>query len=97
MKPRILLSILVVTLALAPSLLAQQGSVTVIQNGNKQGWFWYIPLHGNIVSVGVVAPFDYLFKGRTNYAQTYEEEVDRFSLAREFSQLLQEGPDGADG
>ena len=26
-----------------------------------------------------------------------EEEVDRFSLAREFSQLLQEGPDGADG
>lgn len=26
-----------------------------------------------------------------------EEEVDRFSLAREFSQLLQEGPEGADG
>jgi hypothetical protein len=26
-----------------------------------------------------------------------DEEVDRFSLAREFSQLLQEGPDAADG
>jgi flavin-dependent dehydrogenase len=53
-----------------------EGATLVIQNGNRQGWFWYIPLHSNIVSVGVVAPFDYLFKGRTNYAQTYEEEVE---------------------
>ena len=30
----------------------------------SNGWFWYIPLHDDIVSVGVVAPFDYLFKGR---------------------------------
>jgi flavin-dependent dehydrogenase len=52
-----------------------EGATLVIQNGNRQGWFWYIPLHSNIVSVGVVAPFDYLFKGRTNYSQTYEEEV----------------------
>ena len=36
----------------------------VIQTANKKGWFWYIPLHDDIVSVGVVAPFDYLFKGR---------------------------------
>ena len=28
----------------------------------KKGWFWYIPLHNNIVSVGVVAAFDYLFE-----------------------------------
>ena len=27
-----------------------------------KGWFWY-PQHDNVVSVGVVAPFDYLFKG----------------------------------
>ncbi len=54
-----------------------EGATLVIQNGNKKGWFWYIPQHNNIVSVGVVAPFDYLFKGRTNYAQTYEEEVER--------------------
>ena len=52
-----------------------EGATLVVQNGNKQGWFWYIPLHSDIVSVGVVAPFDYLFKGRTNYSQTYEEEV----------------------
>ena len=38
----------------------------------EQGWFWYIPLHDNIVSVGVVAPFDYLFKGRGSHEQTYQ-------------------------
>ena len=54
-----------------------EGATLVIQNGNKKGWFWYIPLHDNIVSVGVVAPFDYLFKGRGNYAQTYDEEVEK--------------------
>ena len=53
------------------------GATLVIQNGNRKGWFWYIPQHDDIVSCGVVAPFDYLFKGRTNYAQTYEEEVER--------------------
>ena len=52
-----------------------EGATLVIQTGNKSGWFWYIPQHDDIVSVGVVGPFDYLFKGRTNYAQTYEEEV----------------------
>lgn len=54
-----------------------EGATMVLQTANKNGWFWYIPQHNNMVSVGVVAPFDYLFKGRTNYAQTYEEEVER--------------------
>jgi flavin-dependent dehydrogenase len=53
-----------------------EGATLVIQNGNRKGWFWYIPLHNDIVSVGVVAPFDYLFKGRSNYANTYDEEVE---------------------
>ena len=42
-----------------------EGATLVIQTGSKSGWFWYIPQHDNIVSVGVVGPFDYLFKGRT--------------------------------
>ena len=54
-----------------------EGATLVIQTSNKKGWFWYIPQHDDVVSVGVVAPFDYLFKGRTNYAQTYEEEVEQ--------------------
>ncbi|HEX5000668.1 MAG TPA: NAD(P)/FAD-dependent oxidoreductase [Terriglobia bacterium] len=52
-----------------------EGATLVLQTVRKNGWFWYIPLHNNIHSVGVVAPFDYLFKGRTDYAQTYDEEV----------------------
>jgi flavin-dependent dehydrogenase len=54
-----------------------EGATIVIQTPNKQGWFWYIPLHNDITSVGVVAPFDYLFKGRGNHEQTYGEEVER--------------------
>jgi flavin-dependent dehydrogenase len=52
------------------------GATIVIQTGSKNGWFWYIPLHDDIVSCGVVAPFDYLFKGRKDYAKTYDEEVE---------------------
>jgi flavin-dependent dehydrogenase len=52
-----------------------EGATIVIQTTDRKGWFWYIPLHNNIVSVGVVAPFDYLFKGRGSYPETYEEEV----------------------
>ena len=54
-----------------------EGATMVLQTADKSGWFWYIPLHDNIVSVGVVAPFDDLFKGRRNHEQTYQEEVDR--------------------
>ena len=54
-----------------------EGATLVLQTVDKQGWFWYIPLHNNIVSVGVVAPFDHLFKGRDSHEKTYEEEVER--------------------
>ncbi len=54
-----------------------EGATMVIQTTNKQGWLWYIPQHDDIVSVGVVGPFDYLFKGRGSHEQTYNEEVER--------------------
>src|SRR5438132_11178105 len=41
-----------------------EGATLVIQTEGKNGWFWYIPLHNNIVSVGVVAAYDYLFLNR---------------------------------
>ena len=53
-----------------------EGATVVIQTANKKGWFWNIPQHDNVVSLGVVAPFDYLFKGRGNHEQTYHEEVE---------------------
>jgi flavin-dependent dehydrogenase len=53
-----------------------EGATLVVQTVNKKGWFWYIPLHNDVVSVGVVAPFDYLFKGRGSHEQVYQEEVE---------------------
>jgi flavin-dependent dehydrogenase len=53
-----------------------EGATMVLQTANRNGWFWYIPLHDDLVSVGVVAPFDYLFKNRGSRDQTYEEEVE---------------------
>jgi flavin-dependent dehydrogenase len=60
-----------------------EGAMMVLQTANKNGWFWYIPQHNDIVSVGVVAPFDYLFKNRVSHEQTYREEVDRCAAVRE--------------
>ncbi len=55
-----------------------EGATMVLQTASRNGWFWYIPLHNDIVSVGIVAPFDYLFKNRAdagNFERTYHEEV----------------------
>jgi flavin-dependent dehydrogenase len=54
-----------------------EGTTVVIQTEGKNGWFWYIPLHDNIISVGVVAAYDYLFKGRDSkdLEKIYYEEV----------------------
>jgi flavin-dependent dehydrogenase len=60
-----------------------EGATMVLQTTNRQGWFWYIPLHNDIVSVGVVAPFDYLFNGKAKYAETYEREVERCPAVKE--------------
>src|SRR5213079_3390731 len=56
-----------------------QGATLVLQTQGKKGWFWYIPLHDDIVSVGVVAAHDYLFMNRNtkDYEKIYFEEVSR--------------------
>lgn len=56
-----------------------EGATIVLQTQGKQGWFWYIPLHDNILSVGVVASHEYLFKNRPNkdHETIYFEEVER--------------------
>ena len=59
-----------------------EGATMVLQTPDRQGWFWYIPQHDNVVSVGVVAPFDYLFKNRRGFEQMYGEEVERTPAVR---------------
>ena len=53
------------------------GATLVLRSKGKKAWFWYIPLHDDITSVGVVGDFDYLFKGRGDHAAIYQEELDR--------------------
>ena len=52
-----------------------EGATVVIQTTNRKGWWWYIPQHDETVSLGVVAPFDELFKGRGSHEEIYNEEV----------------------
>ena len=56
-----------------------EGATLVMQLEEKKGWFWYIPLQDNTVSIGVVADFDYLFTGRgtKDLEQIYLQEVQR--------------------
>jgi flavin-dependent dehydrogenase len=60
-----------------------EGATLVVQTPNKQGWWWYIPQHDDTISVGVVAPFDYLFKGRGSHEQVYNEEVEACPAIKE--------------
>jgi flavin-dependent dehydrogenase len=54
-----------------------EGATLVLQTREKKGWFWYIPQHNNMVSVGVVADFEHLFSGRKDHETTYNEELDQ--------------------
>jgi flavin-dependent dehydrogenase len=56
-----------------------EGATIVMQTEGKKGWFWYIPLHNNIVSIGVVADHEYLFQNRPSKVpdDVYKEEIAR--------------------
>jgi flavin-dependent dehydrogenase len=53
-----------------------EGATLVLQTQGKKGWFWYIPLHNDIVSVGIVRSFDELFAGNRDHETIYNEELD---------------------
>ena len=50
------------------------GATTVAYLPEK-GWFWYIPLPDDIVSVGVVAEKDYLYKESRDLETIYQGEI----------------------
>jgi len=55
-----------------------EGATIVAQTAGKKGWFWYIPLHDDVVSVGVVTDAKDLFKERTGDLEAlYQDQVDR--------------------
>jgi flavin-dependent dehydrogenase len=55
--------------------LGRRGNLPVAYLPGK-GWFWYIPLSGDMVSVGIVAERDYLFNGSTkDHAEIFQREI----------------------
>ena len=56
-----------------------EGATLVMQLDDKQGWLWYIPLNDDVVSVGVVAGYDYLFQDRESKIpeEVYSAELER--------------------
>jgi flavin-dependent dehydrogenase len=53
-----------------------EGATTIAYVPDK-GWFWYIPLAGDLVSVGVVAEKDYLFDESKDPHTIFHREVGR--------------------
>ncbi len=52
-----------------------EGATTVAYLPNN-GWFWYIPLANDTVSVGIVAERDYLFQNSRNLEEIFEGEIE---------------------
>jgi len=60
-----------------------EGATLILQSGSRNGWFWFIPLHEDRASVGLVAPFDYLFKRESSHQETFLEEVETCPAVKE--------------
>lgn len=59
-----------------------EGATTVAYVPQK-GWFWYIPMHSNIVSVGVVGEPGYLYRDTRDADTIYHREVQACAWIRE--------------
>lgn len=59
-----------------------EGATHVLQTRGKQGWFWYIPLHDDIVSIGVVSSFERLFAGGRDHETIFYDELERCPAAK---------------
>ncbi len=58
------------------------GSTTVAYIPDK-GWFWYIPMRDNRISVGVVASRDYLFRDSRDPAEIVAREIEENAWIKE--------------
>ncbi len=46
-----------------------EGATLILHTTNKDSWFWFIPLHNDVASVGVVGSMDYLIRQRDGSPQ----------------------------
>ena len=61
----------------------QDATSTTIAYLPDKGWFWYIPLPDDIVSVGVVAEREYLYRGPRDPQAIMDREIDIQPWVRE--------------
>ena len=54
-----------------------EGATLIVHTKGNRGWFWYIPLSDDRVSVGVVGDPDELLKGRGGPAEILQEEIQK--------------------
>lgn len=59
-----------------------EGATTVAYLPEK-GWFWYIPLHSDIVSVGIVAEPSYLYRDGRDPEKMFAREIENNVWIRE--------------
>jgi flavin-dependent dehydrogenase len=52
-----------------------EGATLVLSTASQDGWFWYIPLPNDVVSIGVVGDLDRLITSRESPEQTLDEEI----------------------
>ena len=61
-----------------------EGATLILNTCDKDSWFWYIPLHGDTVSVGVTGDIDYLLQQRSGDAQAiFAEELKKCAPMQE--------------
>jgi flavin-dependent dehydrogenase len=59
-----------------------EGATTVAYVPQK-GWFWYIPMHSDIVSVGIVAEPGYLYRDTRDPEAIYKREIEDCTWIRD--------------
>lgn len=54
------------------------GATLIFHTRDKRAWFWFIPLHNDVTSVGVVGSMDYLVRQRDGTPQEiFDQELSR--------------------
>jgi flavin-dependent dehydrogenase len=59
-----------------------EGTTTVAYIPDR-GWFWYIPLRGDVVSVGLVAEKEYLFAESKDPGTVFQREIEQNAWIKE--------------
>ena len=66
---------------------------TTVAYLDRKGWFWYIPMANETVSVGVVADRDYLYRASRDPAEIFHTEIPNNAwISEHLSPARQEGP-----